>query len=68
MLDAMKIYWADHPPIHILLAAKWGFKSRVSSPIQAIEEAAEFVPVATCSDTEFNTLLAEFGLPAGPAA
>ena len=62
-LDALTAYQRQHPPLHIIAASLAGIRSGGSQ--QPIESAAEFVPVATCSKTEFDNVLAGFGLPTG---
>lgn len=68
MLEAMNDYWADHPPVHIMVASYLGIgkKSAVASS-EPIESASEFVPVATVPNAEFDALLTGFGLPTPPA-
>lgn len=68
MLDAMNAYWADHPPVHIMVAAYLGIgKKSSASSGEPLENASEFVPVATVPNAEFDAILAGFGLPAPPA-
>lgn len=67
LLESMKVYWADHPPLHVMVAAYLGIKPK-GGTAQQIEEASEFVPVSTCSTSEFDLILQQHGLPVSPAA
>lgn len=74
-LQALNQYWADNPPLHKMVAAYLGIEPASKrnaahgddSPTtdSAIEEAAEFIPVATIDKEEFDGLLKQFGLPTG---
>jgi hypothetical protein len=68
MLAAMNEYWADHPPVHIMVAAYMGIgKKSTQSSGEPLESASEFVPVAAVPKAEFDAILAGFGLPTSPA-
>lgn len=66
-LNALYAYWADHPPIHLLVAAYFGIKPKDKSSkndtFTDIENAAEFIPVNKISSSEFDAVLNGFGLP-----
>lgn len=74
-LQALNRYWADNPPLHKMVAAYLGVEpaskhipadgDEVSAYGESIEEAAEFMPVASLGKEEFDGLLEQFGLPIG---
>lgn len=67
MLDAMNAYWADHPPVHIMVAAYLGLGKKSTGSGEPLENAAEFVPVAAVPSAQFDAILTGFGLPTPPA-
>jgi hypothetical protein len=68
MLEAMNAYWSDHPPVHIMVASYLGVGKKTStSSGESLENASEFVPVATVQNAEFDAILTGFGLPTTPA-
>lgn len=62
----MNEYWADHPPVHTLVAAYIGYEPKAkSTETDSLHEAAEFIPVNTLNKSEFDDLLRQHGLPTG---
>lgn len=59
---ALNKYWDEHPPVHLLVAGYMGYKPTERG---SIEDAAEFVPVNTVTETEFDDILKQHGLPTG---
>ena len=62
MLAAMNMYWEEHPPVHIMVAAYLGLNKKTGSAADTLEATSEFVPVSSVSPDEFNNVLASFGL------
>ncbi|AEV24623.1 hypothetical protein Dsui_0203 [Azospira oryzae PS] len=65
-LKALNHHWADNPPIHRMVAAFFGIEpTTAAEKTQSIEQAAEFIPVETLSEADFDALLRQHGLPTG---
>ena len=64
-LKALNLYWADNPPLHRMVASFLGIEPTPSAPQQSasLEEAAEFIPANRVSESEFDAILAQHGLP-----
>lgn len=64
MVEAMNAYWAEHPPLHVMVAAYLGVGGKSTS--KKVDEQFEFTPTALPAE-DFNAVLQQFGLPTTPA-
>ncbi len=62
-LAAMNEYWADNPPVHVMVAAYLGIKKTSANQSQHLEEVSDLIPANRHSAEEFDKLMESLGLP-----
>lgn len=66
-LNALSNYWAQNPPVHILVARYMGYKGEGSTLAESAPEditEQEYIPATKLSAAEFDELLVSKGIPA----
>jgi len=62
-LESLRRYWAQLPPIHMMIAAYFGISPQKQAPA-VLEDLADqqFIPAQALSESEFDQLLKSKGI------